>query len=265
LGNDSLKGGAGNDFLNGGAGNDTLEGNDGNDTYWVNSTADRIIENGTGTDTVMSTLSWTLGANLETLILSGREALNGTGNNLNNRLTGSFGNNVLSGLGGNDTLIGNGGNDQLLGGNGNDELISGAGQDTLTGGAGADRFNFYSSFYSRRESADTIADFQVGVDQINISVPIISIIGPTPSWASNFSNFGLTPDAAITADQFYIGPAAADADDRVIYNDSTGGLFLDADGTGSTAQVQIATLQTGLNMTSADIFVNPSTTIFSFG
>ena len=63
-------------MLNGGRGNDTLAGGAGNDTYWVDSTGDRITEGASaGTDTVMAAVDWTLGANLENLILAEAQLL----------------------------------------------------------------------------------------------------------------------------------------------------------------------------------------------
>jgi len=70
-----------------------------------------------------------------------------------------------------------------------------------------------------------------------------------------FQGTGLTANAVITTDQFRIGASAGDASDRFIYNSTTGGLFFDRDGIGATAQVQFATVSTGLPMTNADIFV----------
>ena len=130
-GNDTLRGGAGNDTLDGGEGTDTMVGGLGDDTYIVNIATDVVTEalNG-GTDTVMASLNYTLGENLENLELTGSANLNGTGNGLVNTLTGNSGNNTLRGAGGNDTLIG---------AEGNDTLIGGAGQDTVTGGGGDDR------------------------------------------------------------------------------------------------------------------------------
>jgi hypothetical protein len=99
---------------------DTLEGGAGNDTYVI-ARSDVIIEGANaGTDTVRANLSYTLGANLENLILTGTANLNGTGNTLNNGLTGNTGNNSLSGLAGNDVLDGGAGNDTMIGGAGND-------------------------------------------------------------------------------------------------------------------------------------------------
>ena len=67
-----LTGGAGNDRLDGGLGNDTMMGGTGDDVYVVNATGDKVIEGGDeGTDTVLSTVSYALGANIENLNLQG--------------------------------------------------------------------------------------------------------------------------------------------------------------------------------------------------
>lgn len=57
--------------------------------------------------------------------------------------------------------------------------------------------------------------------------------------ASGFGG-GLTASAAITPAQFVIGSAAVDKSDRFIYNQKTGALFFDSDGTGEIEQVQFA-------------------------
>ncbi len=120
-GNDMLVGNAGNDKLDGGAGNDTMLGGPGNDIYVVNSTSDIVTENANdGIDTVQSSVTLTLGANVENLTLTGTSAINGTGNTLDNMLVGNSGTNTLTGGGGNDSLNGGSGKDKLLGGTGDD-------------------------------------------------------------------------------------------------------------------------------------------------
>ncbi len=120
-GNDQIYAYAGNDTIDGGAGNDYMDGGLGNDLYVVDSTGDSISEdvNG-GIDTVQSSITYTLGDNVENLTLTGTTAINGIGNALNNLITGNAANNVLTGGDGNDTLNGAAGNDRLVGGNGND-------------------------------------------------------------------------------------------------------------------------------------------------
>jgi Ca2+-binding RTX toxin-like protein len=113
-GNDTLNGEAGNDFLYGGVGNDILRGGTGDDSYLIDSTTETITENANeGTDTVYSTLTFSLAdfPNLENLILTGIDAINGTGNAANNVITGNNGNNSLNGGAGTDTLIGGLGDD----------------------------------------------------------------------------------------------------------------------------------------------------------
>jgi Ca2+-binding RTX toxin-like protein len=120
----TLTGGAGNDTLNGGTGADKLIGGTGNDTYIVDNTGDVITENaGEGTDIVQSSVTYTLGNNIENLTLTGTSAINGTGNTLDNYLTGNSAVNTLTGSAGNDTLDGGAGADKLTGGTGNDTYI----------------------------------------------------------------------------------------------------------------------------------------------
>ena len=124
----TLAGGAGNDTLNGGSGSDTMMGGAGDDIYFVNVASDKSIELvGEGNDTVNSSVTYTLAANVENLTLTGTTAINGTGNTLDNVLKGNSAVNSLSGAAGNDTLEGMGGADTLTGGTGNDTYILGRG------------------------------------------------------------------------------------------------------------------------------------------
>lgn len=163
--NDTLDGGAGNDLLYGafgddkligGSGADQMHGGTGNDIYYVDNSGDKVVElANAGTDTVHSGISWTLGANVERLVLTGSSAINGTGNTHDNVLTGNSTANTLRGGNGNDTLNGGAGNDVLAGG---------AGNDRLSGGAGNDVFQFDS-----KTGSDTITDFNSAADTFRFS------------------------------------------------------------------------------------------------
>jgi serralysin len=145
-GADILFGGLGNDVLDGGAGFDRMTGGAGDDRYIVDSIHDAINEqSGGGTDTVWSSVSYTLGYNLENLRLTGEATLGG-GNSANNVIEGNDAFNLLNGEAGNDTLSGFGGVDYLDGGSGNDGLFGGAGNDFLLGGSGNDRLNGGAGF-----------------------------------------------------------------------------------------------------------------------
>jgi Ca2+-binding RTX toxin-like protein len=113
--NNDLQGNGGNDRLDGGTGIDTLQGGLGDDTYTIDTITDTLTEAlNEGTDTVKSSVTYTLGANLENLLLTGSTAIDGTGNILNNNITGNDANNILNGGTGIDTLIGLLGDDIYL-------------------------------------------------------------------------------------------------------------------------------------------------------
>lgn len=137
-GNDVLNGGDGNDTLDGGLGNDQMAGGAGDDVYHVDGLSDVVTEDlSAGTDTVIASIAYTLGQNVENLILSAGVAF-GTGNGLDNQISGNSQGNSLSGGGGNDTLDGGGEADTLSGGAGHDALLGGDGMDILSGDDGND-------------------------------------------------------------------------------------------------------------------------------
>ena len=222
-GKDTLYGGAGNDLLNGGSGADRMEGGAGDDTYFVDNLRDMVVEAaGMGVDTVKVRLglNYTLGANLENLILLDSAGFIGKGNSLANVITGNDGNNTLMGFAGDDTLIG---------GLGGDVLSGGLGKDILTGGSGRDFFVFDTA--PSAANVDTVTDFNGSEnDKIELSKAVFK---------------GFAQEGALSADQFYAAAgatAAHDATDRVVYDTTSGKLYYDADGLGGAAAVQIAVL-----------------------
>lgn len=131
--NEVFAGTTGADLLTGTVYGDTFSGGDGNDIYRVNNVHDVVIENADeGEDTVQTTVDYTLGANVEDLVMNGHSNLAGTGNSLANLMSGNGGDNTLYGMDGDDLLRGNGGNDTLDGGNGDDNMDGGAGSDTAS-------------------------------------------------------------------------------------------------------------------------------------
>ena len=153
---------------------------------------------------------------MENLTLTGTAAINGTGNELNNVLTGNKRSN------------------ELRAGAGDDIMDGGLGKDVLTGGDGQDIFQLIN------RSKDTITDFSVVDDTIQLENSVFT---------------KLTATGVLNADNFKIGAAATDVNDYVIYNNDTGALFYDANGSGAGGATQIAVLGINLALTYADFFV----------
>ncbi|MEZ5962062.1 MAG: M10 family metallopeptidase C-terminal domain-containing protein, partial [Hyphomonadaceae bacterium] len=129
----TITGNSGNNILDGGAGADTMIGGNGDDTYVVDNAGDVTTETSAlgGTDTVQSSVTRTLNANIENLVLTGGSAITGYGNILNNTITGNGAANQLYGFDGNDILDGGAGADNMFGGNGDDTYyVDNAGDQT---------------------------------------------------------------------------------------------------------------------------------------
>ena len=141
LGDDTLIGGEGNDKLNGGEGADVMSGGAGDDIYTVDNAGDTVTElaDEGDVDRINSSITYTLGDNIERLNLTGTDNIDATGNALDNVITGNEGNNYLYGLTGNDILNSREGADLLQGGAGNDNINGAAGNSLQDGGTGDDR------------------------------------------------------------------------------------------------------------------------------
>ncbi len=137
-GNDTLIGNAVANILDGGAGSDTMLGRGGNDTYVVDNAADVVIEAvNEGNDLVYARVSYALGASqsietLSTSFIAGTDAIDLTGNGINNALFGNFGDNLLNGNGGADTMTGFRGNDVYVVDDAGDVVIEAQNEGTDT-------------------------------------------------------------------------------------------------------------------------------------
>ncbi len=217
---DTLYGGDGNDYMSGGADADLLDGGNGADTGYGGDGADTIYGR-QDNDTLYGDV--------------GNDTLyGGDGDDAG---YGGADSDTLDGGNGSDTLLGDAGSDFLYGRGGNDQLYGGLGSDFLSGGDGADAFVFSTAL--GMTNVDTINDFDVTQDQIYLNNAIFTTLD----------------SGQLSANALCIGSAAADADDRIIYDPATGTLWYDADGNGPGAAIQFGVMGTGLALTAQDFFV----------
>jgi ELWxxDGT repeat protein len=195
-----------------------------------------------------------------------------TGTKGNDRLVGGDGNDWLSGGAGHDHLYGGPGNDRLNGGSGKDNLFGGPGNDQLNGGTGHDRlfggpgrdildggrghdwlyggpgrdFFAFTTKPHHQANLDKIRDFRVKDDTVLLDNAVFTALGRAGT---------VDRPTKLNAKSFWIGAAAHDLDDRVIYDPVNGALYYDRDGTGEASQVQFAQISKHLKMTNKDVFV----------
>lgn len=215
-GDDALDGGSGDDILDGGLGIDQLIGGLGNDTYLVDHALDTVQEEiNSGIDLVQASIDYVLSDQVENLELVG-DALNGTGNALDNIIQGTVGNNILRG---------EAGNDRLIGGDGDDMLIGGAGLDTLIGGSGAD------TFAVGEIGEDVIEDFNAAQDAIALNPDAFGLLNlagqaldPTLLTVVNSDDIAQQGVSGVLSG---VLPTA-----RFLYSKASGKLFYDGNGSG---------------------------------
>lgn len=221
---------AGNDRYQGLGGNDTIFGNAGNDWLDGGTGADRMT-GGTGDDTYIVD---NIGDRVTELSNQGLDkvlsSINYTlGTNVENlELTGTA---AIKGTGNTAANV-------IIGNSGANTLNGMTGRDTMTGGGGADRFIFNTALGTA--NIDTITDFQLGLDKIVLENAIFRNVGLA----------GTLKDAA-----FYMGTAAHDANDRIIYDDLSGKLYYDSNGTAAGGMTQFALLNTGLALKATDFLI----------
>jgi Ca2+-binding RTX toxin-like protein len=234
---DVLTGNSGANRLDGGAGADTLTGLGGDDTYVVDNVGDTVVEGvGGGTDTVESSVSFTLDTHVENLTLTGSGNINGTGSNMDNIITGNSGANTLTGNQGSDILSGGGGTDTLIGGIGTDTLSGGEGADTLTGGNGNDDFYYGAT----SEGGDTVTDFDTGNDDFVFLQSAFGNLATGTLDASNFSVITETYDGTNGT-----STAATSNTAGFVYDSANGVLSYDSNGNSAGGGFTIATLSSG--------------------
>ncbi|MHC5729283.1 MAG: calcium-binding protein, partial [Nostoc sp.] len=214
-------------------GNNTLIGGAGNDVLTASGTlGNNLLSGGDGNDYLNIS-----GGAYESI--TGVDAFSDNRASGNNTLNGGAGNDRLTAKNavGNNLLFGGDGNDILIAGNGNDTLRGGLGNDSLYGGSGTDTF----AFNSYNEGVDSLYNFHPTKDRIQVS-------------AHGFG--GGLPTHSLKADQFTIGTSATTQNERFIYNDITGALFFDLDGSAhGFTQVKFAQLSAGLSLTQNNFVV----------
>jgi Ca2+-binding RTX toxin-like protein len=114
------------------------------------------------------------------------------------------------------------------------------GADTLSGNGGGDRFLFDTPL-NAATNVDTVLDFKSGQDKLLLSDVIFSNVAPGVLSVDSF-----VPGA---------GAQAQDADDRILYDTTTGSVSYDADGNGAGTAVAFATLFGTPSLAATDILV----------
>ncbi len=150
---------------------------------------------------------------------------------------------IVTGTSGSDIFVGGAEKDILNGGSGNDRLNGGKGNDLLIGGTGKDVFIFNTA--PSKSNVDTIKSFSTKDDTMWLDNAIFKKLG-----SGSASKPGKLKD-----DFFTIGTKAKDKNDYIVYNNKTGALYYDADGSGKGAAVKFAQLDKNLKLTYSDFMI----------
>ncbi|MEQ1717035.1 MAG: calcium-binding protein [Hyphomicrobium sp.] len=223
----TITGNDGVNILNGGVGADTMNGNGGSDTYYIDNELDAIGAE-LAADGAADHVKVVASATVNSYVLGSGDVIE--------FLEGSVGTSTLR-----LDLTGNA-SAQTITGNSGINVISGKdGNDTLIGGAGMDYFVF-DTVANASTNKDKITDFNAIYDTVRLENTAV------------FTGLGSTLGTLSSA-KFYIGAAAHDLDDRIIYNKLTGELHYDSNGSIAGGDVVFATLANKGTMTYADFVV----------
>ena len=215
-----ITGNSGDNILDGGKNNDTLIGGFGNDTYLIRAPGDTAVEEfGEGIDTVRAFRSYALEAHVERLFMQTVYTRDGNPAIFNG--------------------IGNGLDNTIVGTPFANTIIGREGRDTLKGQLGADAFVFDRSLGA--DNVDRIIDFNTNAANEGDTLKMKGSV------------FGGMAAGALAAADFVAGTAALDASDRFIFDQTSGQLWFDADGSGAAAQQLVATFEQNAQVTAADI------------
>jgi Ca2+-binding RTX toxin-like protein len=146
---------------------------------------------------------------------------------------------IIDGTNSDNMILGTSAAETVNGLGGSDKIYGGGGNDILTGGAGEDYFTFDTAL-NASGNVDRITDINVDDDTIRLHDAVFS---------------KLTREGALKSSWFEAGTKADDSNDYVIYDQGTGKLYYDADGTGSGAAVQFAMIENRANLTAASFLV----------
>jgi len=262
-----LAGGAGNDTLLGGGGanlfyevlqgSDRVDGGGGRDGLAFYASSGGLVVDfaagtvsGAGGSVSFTGIEYAYGSSAADLLTAGAQGAEFYAGSGNDTLVGGAGNDLLSDYnldpqllgGGNDRMSGKGGDDTLVGAIGNDTLSGGAGHDALNGESGADQFVFDVAPGSA--NADTVFGFASGSDRIVLDGKVHAALGASGAFTVGDARFWSSSSGA-----------AHDANDRVIYNTSTGTLWYDANGNAAGGAQLIATLEGASALAASDITV----------
>jgi len=225
-----LTGGDGDDALRGGGYDDILRGGDGDDYFDAGTGARDAVYGGIGHDRLHADFSGLT----DGVTVSGSSGSSGTIRSIRDGTSNTI---VFSEIEERE-LTGGDGNDTLRGGAWNDVLHGSRGNDVVAGGTGNDQF-YFDTALNASSNVDRLTDYSVADDTIRLDDSVFTAL----------------TTGKLASGAFFIGSAAHDIDDRIIYDSASGALYYDSNGSAADGSVKFAQLSAGLALTNADFYV----------